>query len=627
MRELSKNLSLLAKSLAVLFAAIYFYTSGFGIFNSQSNLGLYLLFCHALAIMLYPASKKWPCNKVLMAYDVVVFVLSAIAIIYWMAEYSEYCAKRVGLPYQWDIYLGLVMIFVSLEVTRRTMGNTLAILGLFMVLQTYFGPHLPGIFTHRGISIARIVEFNYFIDGIFGTVVSVFATYVMPFLIFGAFLQKSGGGDFFIDVASALAGRIAGGPALIAVGGSAIFGSISGSPVANVSATGTFTIPMMKRVGYSPEFAGAVEAAASTGGTFLPPIMGAGAFILATITETPYSKIMIMATLPALLYYSSLAFMVYFRAKGKDLRGLSKEELPKVTEVFKKGWYFALTIVVLIVLIMVGFSVPVTAFGATLFVICCSMLRKETRLTLSKLIDILEAAGKSALSVGAIAGTLGLVMGGITLSGLGIKFSAAILAFSQGSLFLTVVLVALIATIVGMGLPCTASYIILAILAAQSLIELGIVPVHAHLLIFWLAMISNLTPPVCVAAFAAASISGGNPMKTGLHAFVLGIYMYLMPFAFAYTPQIFILGSNVVSVLEIALSFSIGTVALAAAVQGWLFRKLAIWERGLYLVGCILLSTPELITDLMGAAIFVLLTVRNYRAKKRTIAVLPPATV
>jgi TRAP transporter 4TM/12TM fusion protein len=336
---------------------------------------------------------------------------------------------------------------------------------------------------------------------------------------------------------------------------------------------------------------------------------------------------MVMAALPALLYYSSLVFMVYFRAKNRDLRGLSREELPKITEVFKKGWYFILTIVVLIVLIMAGFSVPVTAFGATLFVIACSMLRKETRLTLSKFVDILEAAGKSALSVGAIAGTLGLVMGGITLSGLGIKFSAAILAFSHGNLFLTVILVALIATIVGMGLPCTASYIILAILAAQSLTQLGIIPVHAHLLIFWLSMISNLTPPVCVAAFAAASISGGSPMKTGLHAFVLGIYMYLIPFAFAYTPQIFILGSHAASVLEIALSFSIGTVALAAAVQGWLFRKLALWERGLYLAGCVLLSTPELVTDLIGAGIFVLLTLRNYQAKKRPVAVLPRAAV
>lgn len=613
MRELSKSLALVAKGLSVLFAAIYFYTSGFGIFNSQSNLGLYLLFCNALAVMLYPASKKSPGNKALMVYDVIVFVLSAVAIIYWMTVYSEYCAKRVGLPDRLDIYMGLVMIFVSLEVTRRVMGNTLAILGLFMVLQTYLGPHLPGIFTHRGISLARIVEFNYFIDGIFGTVVSVFATYVMPFLIFGAFLQKSGAGDFFINLASALAGRIAGGPALIAVGGSAIFGSISGSPVANVVATGTFTIPMMKRVGYSPEFAGAVEAAASTGGTFLPPIMGAGAFILATITETPYSKIMVMATLPALLYYMSLAFMVYFRAKAKGLQGLPKEELPKIGEVFKQGWYFAFTIVVLIILIMAGFSVPLTAFGATLFVIFCSMFRKETRLNLRKLIDILDAAGKSALSVGATAGTLGLVMGGITLSGLGIKFSSMILAFSDGNLFMTIVLVALIATIVGMGLPCTASYIVLAILAAPSLIELGIIPVHAHLLIFWLSMISNLTPPVCVAAFAAASISGGNPMKTGLHACVLGIYMYLMPFAFAYCPQLLIYGSNFFSVVEIVLSYLVGTVALAAAVQGWLYRNLTIWERFLYLAGCVLLATPEVITDLIGFAIVALLTVRNYK--------------
>ncbi len=260
--------------------------------------------------------------------DGIILVLSVVTICYWIAQYPEYAAKRVGLPSQWDIAFGLILIVISLEITRRAMGNTLMILGLVLLLQTYFGPYLPGIFLHKGISLSRIVEFNYFIDGMFGTIVTVYATYVMPFLIFGAFLQRSGGGDFFIDLASSIAGHIPGGPALIAVMGSAVFGSISGSPVANVVATGAFTIPMMKRVGYTAEFAGAVEAAASTGGAFLPPIMGAAAFLLATLTETPYSQIMIMALLPALLYYLSIGFMVYFRARRRDLKGLERKDLP-----------------------------------------------------------------------------------------------------------------------------------------------------------------------------------------------------------------------------------------------------------------------------------------------------------
>lgn len=621
MRELGKNLGLLARVLAIAFALIYFYTSGFGIFNSQTNVGFYLLFCNALAILLYPASRRRPGSRPLFAYDAIFFVLSAICVIYWMVEYSSYCARRVGWPASWDIYLGFIMIIVSLEVTRRVVGYTLAILGLIMVLQTYLGPYLPGIFTHRGVSIARIVEYNYFIDGMFGTVTIVFATYVMPFLIFGAFLQKSGGGDFFINLAKAVAGRIAGGPALIAVGGSAIFGSISGSPVANVMATGAFTIPMMKKVGYSKEFSGAVEAAASTGGTFLPPIMGAGAFILATITETPYAKILVMAIAPALLYYLSLTSMVYFHAKKLGLQGLSREDLPDLKKVLKQGWYFPFIIVVLMILILSGLSLPFTAFGGTLFVIFCSMFRKETRLTLPKLLDTLETAGKSALSVGATAGTLGLVMAGITMTGLGVKFSSIILSFSQGNLFLTIVLVAFIATIVGMGLPCTASYIVLAILAAPALTQLGLIPVHAHLLVFWLAMISNLTPPVCVACFAAASISGGDPMKTGLYGFVLGIYMYLMPFAFAYFPQIFILGAEPVSILEIIVSYSLGTVALAAAVQGWFFKRLSPSERVLYFMGCVLLAVPAFFADLLGLALVSLLTVRNW-LKKRSAVIL-----
>ncbi|MCL6610221.1 MAG: TRAP transporter fused permease subunit [Peptococcaceae bacterium] len=609
MRELSAKLQAPVKYIAAAFSLFYLYVSGVGLVSTEANVGLYLLFTNMLCLILYPLSKKTPHNKLLAVVDGILVVLGTASVIYWIAQYSEYSAKRVGMPNDLDMFFGVVMILISLEVTRRALGNVLAILGLVFVVQLYFGPHLPGYFAHKGFSVTRIIEYNYStMEGIFGTVASVFATYVMPFLVFGAFLQRTGGGDFFIDLARALAGRISGGPALIAIWCSCAFGMISGSPIANVMSIGNFTIPMMKNAGYKPEFAGAVEAAASTGGQFMPPVMGAGAFILATLTETPYSVIMVMAILPALLYYLSLTMMIYFNAKKNGLVGLKKEELPVVSEVMRRGWYYLFTIVVAAVLIVAGFSVPMVAFWATIFVIFCSMLRKDTRLTMTKFVDTLEEAGKGSIMVGATAGTLGLVMGGITLSGLGVKFSAAILSLSFGSIFLSIILIGLIATVIGMGLPTTASYIVLAILAAPSLIQMGLPPVLAHLLCFWLSMTSNVTPPVCVAAFAAASVAKSDPMKTGLHACVLALFLYLMPFAFAYAPQVTIYGYGIGKVLEIVTSYGIATVALAAAIQGWLFRNLKVLERLVFLAATIFLAIPNVILDLVGLAILVMIS-------------------
>lgn len=605
MRPESGKLKLPITIVAALFGLFYFYTSGFGVVSSQSNTGCFMLFTFMLVFLMYPASQKHPGNKPLMVIDALFFVLSIAAVMYWVFQYPTYAAKRVGIPNNFDIGFGIIMIILSLEVTRRAMGNTLMILGFLMLAQVYLGPWLPGIFQHGGISISRLVEYNYFIDGIFGTIVTVYATYVMPFLLFGAFLQTSGAGDFFIDLASSVAGRVPGGPALVAVIGSAIFGSISGSPVANVVATGTFTIPMMKRVGYTKEFAGAVEASASTGGSFLPPVMGAAAFVLATITETPYAKVMIMAVLPALLYYLSIGFQVYFQARRSGLKGLEAHEVPKARDVLKRGWYYLLSIVAVGVLIAGGYSPPVIAFGGSIFVIICSLIfdTKEKKFTVKKFVTSLESAGTSSLIVGSTAGTLGLVMAGMTLTGLGLKFSSVLVAVAGNHLFLMILMVMLIATIIGMGTTITASYIILSIMAAPSLIMAGVPAISAHLLCFWISMSSNLTPPVCVAAFAAASISGGDPMKTGFHSFVLGIFMYLMPFAFVYVPQVMILGYSLPVILEVVISYSFATVALAAAVQGWLMRRIDGLQRLVCLASCILLATPMILTDLIGLAL------------------------
>ncbi|MDI6705869.1 MAG: TRAP transporter permease [Bacillota bacterium] len=609
------------KIIAIVFALFYFYSAGFGIISTESNRGLFLLFVNSLCLLLYPANKKKADSKVLAVIDLLVLILGSASIIYWINQYSKYCQFRSGMPNQWDLLFGVILVIVSLEVTRRVTGNVLMVLGFVFVVQLYLGPYLPGIFAHKGFTISRIIEFNFStMEGIFGTIASVFATYVMPFLIFGAFLNKTGGGEFFIDLARALAGRISGGPALIAVGGSCLFGSISGSPVANVVATGSFTIPMMKRVGFKPEFAAAVEAAASTGGQFMPPVMGAGAFILATVTETPYSKIVIMAIVPALLYYISLISMVYFNARKNGLQGLKKEELPKASEVFRKGWYFSFAVVIAIVLIMSGYSPALTAFWTTIFLIVCALVRKENRFTMNDFIEALNEAARSSLVVGATAGTLGLVMGGITLSGLGVKFSAMILALSHGNLILNIILISLVATIIGMGLPTTASYIVLSILAAPSLIHLGVAPVQAHLACFWLSMASNITPPVCVAAFAGASLADAEPMKTGFAAFRLGMYLYIMPFVFVYLPQLLLIGA-IGDILEILIAHLIATFTFSAAMQGWLFRKLNVIERLVFAAITAMLFVPSIMVDLIAVGILIVIAASLYRKTHTSITV------
>jgi len=604
MRKLNPNIQKIATAIAIVFSAFFFYTSGFGVFSAETHRGFFLLGIYVLCLIYYPASKKHPYNKPLMVFDVVMIALSAASILYWVMQYTTYASKRVGLPNKYDIIFGLIMIVCSLEVTRRVLGNVLVILGIVFTLQLYFGPYLGSIFQHKALSWNRIIEFDYMtMEGMFGTIVTTFATYIMPFLVFGAFLEVSGGGEFFIDLAKALTGHVPGGPALIAVFGSAVFGSISGSPIANVVATGSFTIPMMKRTGYKGEFAGAVEAAASTGGQFLPPIMGAGAFILASLTQTSYGTICMMAIVPALLYYLSVGLMVYFRAKGSGMIGLPKEELPKTRDVLKRGWYYIFVLVIAVIVIIIGYAAESVAFYGSLFIIVVSAFKKETRFTLEKFGKVFESAAKNSLMVGSCAGTLGLVMAGITLAGLGVKFSKMLLVLSNGNLLLNIFLILIIALIIGMGLPTTASYILMAILCAPSLVLLGVPTVQAHLLVFWLAMTSNVTPPVCVTAFAAASLAEASPMRTGFQACKLACLLYIMPFTFAYRPSLMMIGTGGEIAISVIL-YIIACFSLSGAMQGWLLRNISMPLRVAMGLTALAIMLPGTWFDVAGTVVF-----------------------
>ena len=610
-RKLEGHLGSAVFILATAFGLMFLYIAGFGLRwrPTELNLVSYLFFSFTLIFLIYAPSEKLVESRKALAFDICLAVITSASLLYWLLTYATYAATRVGNPTRMDLLAGVIIMIASLEATRRALGKVLSCLGIIFLLTLYFGPHLPAIFSHRGFSVVRIIEsIACTTGGIYGSITAVFASYIMPFMVFGAFLQKSGGGEFFIDLAKAIGGRFAGGAGLITIGTVALFGTISGSPVACVMAVGFFCIPMMKKAGYDDNFSGAVTASAATGAQFSPPIMGAGAFILATLTGVPYSRIIVMAALPALLYFMSLMVQTYFNAKRHGLVGLKPEEQPRLSEVLKKGWHYLFVLVGCTVLIALGFSIPRMAFGATVIVIACAMVRKENRFTVSKFLDACATAGRDSLVIGAAAGTLGIIMGSINLSGMGVNVSAAILALSQGNLFISVILVAIIATIVGLGLPTTASYIILAILAAPALVRLGMEPVHAHLLAFWLCMASNVTPPVAVAAIAASGISGGDPTRTGMRAFQLSIYLYLMPFAFVYAPQITILGHSIFSVLEVFITWSIATVSLAAVIQGWYIRVLNIHQRLVMLIVTVLLVYPNIVTHLIAVGILVAMT-------------------
>ena len=610
-RSLEGNLGKVVFVLAAMFGLTFFYISGFGLRwrPTEANLAFFLFFTFALSFLIYAPSKKLTTNKPALIVDCCLAVITCSAVIYWLFTFATYAATRVGNPTQLDLICGAIVIVASLEIARRALGNILAGLGIVFLLTLYFGPHLPDIFAHRGFSVVRIIEFLACgTGGIYGSITSTFATFIMPFMVFGAFLQKSGGAEFFVDISKALAGRIAGGSALMSIGTTGLFGTVSGSPIAVVMAVGPFCVPMMKKAGYDSNYAGAVMASAATGAQFLPPVMGAGAFILATLTEVPYSTILVMALVPALFFYMSLVAQTYFHAKRIGLSGLKPEEQLKLSDVLKKGWYFIFVLVGCTVLIAVGYSIPLMAFWATIIIIACGMVRKETRFTPKKFFETCAIAGRDSLIVGATAGTIGIIMGSISLSGMGIQFSAAILSLSQGHLFTSLILVIFISLIVGLGLPTTAAYIILAILAAPALIRLGIEPVYAHLLVFWLSMASNVTPPVCVAAFAGAGVAGGDPMRTGMKAFVLSIYLYLMAFAFVYAPQITLVGFDVFPVVEIIISWAFATIALAAAVQGWYIKNLNILERLVILAATVFLAIPGIFSSLIGAGILLAVT-------------------
>jgi len=591
---------------AIAFSLLFLYSAGIGIVPTQVSRGMYLMFNLLLCFMLYPLVRgKGGGNKV-PVYDIVLSILTIASFSYWILEFRNY-ATRIGMPNNLDIFFGFVAIVLLFEATRRVLGNTLVIVGLLFFLQLYFGPYLPGTLAHKGFSVARIIEFTYSsMEAIFGVITHTFAQYVLPFVVLGAFFEKSGAGMFFIRLALSVTRGWAGGPAKVAVIASALFGSISGSSVANVVSTGAFTIPMMKRVGFRPHVAGAIEAAASTGGQFLPPVMGAGAFLLATLTETPYAQIALMNVIPALLYFYWVGCAVHFEAKKYDLGGLPDDEIPKFSDTLKEGWFFIVPLILIVVFLVMGFSPSLAAFWAIITCIVLSWARRETRMGPKDILDALELGGKNNVSVGASIGMLGIIMGGIVLAGLGAKFGYLVVSLSGGYLFISIILTAFVGALIGMGATQTATYIILSMIVVPGLVKYGVSPVVAHIVAFWFSAVSNVTPPVCVSAFAAASIAEADPMKTGFAGVKYSAFLFILPFTFIYSPEILLGGDSLWETFYFVGGLLIGVPVLAAGIQGYLLRNMNIVERGLLVIAGLAMCVPEPITDILAIAIIII---------------------
>ena len=573
----------------------------------------------SLVFILYPFRKRAN-NKSPSIIDWVFAVVSLGLGAYIFINYDS-LVMRAGLPNNVDVALGIVMIILVIEAGRRITGKEIAILAVIFLIYAYLGPHLPDIIAHRGYSIRDIAEYMYLTtEGIFGIAIGVSSTYIFLFVLFGAFLSKSGMGAFFNDLAMAIAGSGKGGPAKVAVVSSGLLGSINGSAVANVVTTGAFTIPLMKKIGYKAEFAGAVEAAASCGGQILPPVMGATAFIMAEYLGVPYIQIAAAAVIPALLYYLGVIVIIHLRADKIGLEGIPKEQLPKVSEVMKTRGHLLLPLIGLVFLLIKGFTPIYAAFYSIILTILASSIRKETRMSFKDIIDALEEGARIALGVAMSCATVGLIIGVATLTGFGLKLAGAILFIGKGNLFATLILTMIACIVLGMGLPSIPAYIITATMAAPALAKMGIPLLVSHMFVFYFGMLANLTPPVALAAFAGAGIAGGNATKTGFQAVKLALAGFVVPYIFVYSPTLLLVESSYLTITIAAITAIIGVVSLGVFVEGYLFKETNFLVRMMSLAAAMLLMIPGGFTDIAGfilfSIVFIIQRIKNKKFEK-----------
>ena len=585
--------------------AFHLYTAQFGLYSAMVQRPIHLVFACILVFLIFPAgrakaSEKW--RPWLLLWDLVLIGLTIWSLAHLSLSYKS-LVMRGGMATTADLWLGGAILLLVLECTRRIMGPALPIITLVAVAYTLWGHYIPGLWGHRPIDLELLISYQYLTtEGLFTIPLGVSASFIFIFILFGAFLVASGTGDFFISFANALAGHLRGGPAKVAVLASATFGSISGSAVANVMSTGSFTIPLMKKIGYKPKFAGAIESVASTGGQFMPPVMGAAAFIIADMLGIAYLEVCKAALIPSVLYFFALLWMIHMEALRRGLRGLSKEELPDFWKVCRSGGHLLIPAAVLVALLVYGYSPMKSGFWSIGAVLLISAIKKATRMGWRQIITALEKGARGSLEVALACACAGIVIGTVTQSGLGLKFSSLVVQASSGSLFFSLVFVMIASLILGMGLTTSAAYILTVILAGPVLIKLGVAPLAAHMFVFYYACLSCITPPVALAAFAGAGIAGSRPFATGFESMRLAAIAYLVPFIFVYHPVLIWQGAW----WNIALSFvsaMMGCMAIGSALMGFMLVKTNLIWRAVLLGSAFLLIMPGYKTDLIGAAV------------------------
>lgn len=577
--------------------------------------------------MLYPAFKKDVTRNKPTAFDVL-WALIAIAGGGWLFFNLRTISYSFGRISPEIAVLGAAYMLVMIEAGRRVVGNfMLAFAGIF-IAYLFVGPWMPGIFRHAGFSVERVVSHMYTsLEGIFGIALGVSATYVYLFIIFGSFLQKSGTTQVFADLALGLTGASAGGPAKVAVIASGLMGAVQGSSAANVATTGLFTIPLMKSLGFKAHFAAAVEAVASTGGQFLPPVMGASAFIMAQYLGRSYAFVAAGAVFPALVYYAAVYLQVHLRAKRTGMKGIDRHRLPAVSKVLLRKGHLLLPIFILVGMIVVGYTALYSAFYSIISIFIISSLRKETRMSFSDIIDGLRMAGKSIVTTSVACAVIGFVVGSVALSGLGMLITQQVIRAGGGVLLPTLLIAAASSLVLSFGLPTTSVYIITATLVAPGLVEAGLPPLAAHLFAYYWGGVSAITPPVALAVFVGCGIAGSDLMKTGFTAMRLGIAGYVVPFYFAFWPMLVTRDAPPLQIAGAIVGALLTVICLAGIGEGWLFRRLSWFKYILLFAGAPLLIAPWMWTQIAGTILVVFVVASEYIGmkldQKREGAVLP----
>jgi len=610
-RELAGKIGLIALVLTVGTSIVHAWMNSFGLLMAIKMNAIHLGTVMAIVFLYYPATKNSP-REAPSVLDWVFAGLSLLGTFYILTQYDRILAAHLNVLMP-DLVMACITMFLLIEASRRAVGLPLTVLSILFVIYTKYGPHFPGLFAHQGFSWERVIIRMALTDeGIYGVSLMVSSTYVFMFILFGAFLAATKTSDFFNDFSLALAGKYRGGPAKVAVMASALMGSISGSAQANVATTGAITIPLMKRVGYAPHFAGAVEAAASTGGILMPPIMGAAAFIMSTFLGVPYAKIMIAGATPAVLYYMAVMFMVDLRAKRKGLRGLSAKEIPPLGKTLLERGHMMIPLGLIIYFLLAGYTPLFSAFLGLVSVIVLSSIRKSTRMSIRDFISALDMGARNAAPVGIACGVVGFIVGSVGMTGVGQIVALNIIMFSGGKLWAALILCMLAAIVLGMGLPATACYIITATIAAPALQQMGVEPIAAHFFAFYYGTMSAVIPPVALTSYTAAGLAGAKPMRVAVMGFGLALSGLLLPYLFVYNNSLLFVNTTWQGYFFVLGMAIVGVFSLSAGIIGTFKGNMPLWERAFFIVTGISMVAPLGSYKLASLGIFAALVLQHF---------------